>query len=185
MLKPQATGTRDLVNLDGVWRFALDQSAPRLGPERSPDPSRRPCPRATTTSSSTRRSATTSAWSGTSARCRCRAAGRGSGSCSASMPPPTPVTVYVNDTLVATHVGGYTPFEADLTGIVEPGTAFRLTIGVDNRLTNITIPPGHGRRPAPTARRSRPTGTTSTTTRASPARCGCTPPRSRTSPTSP
>ena len=24
MLKPQANCTRDLVNLDGVWRFALD-----------------------------------------------------------------------------------------------------------------------------------------------------------------
>ncbi|MBW8818887.1 MAG: beta-glucuronidase, partial [Streptomyces sp.] len=50
--------------------------------------------------------------------------------------------VYVDERLVAEHTGGYTPFEADLTGVVEPGAAFRLTVGVDNRLTNVTIPPG-------------------------------------------
>ena len=26
MLKPQASGTRDLVNLDGIWRFALEET---------------------------------------------------------------------------------------------------------------------------------------------------------------
>lgn len=50
--------------------------------------------------------------------------------------------VYAHDRLVAQHTGGYTPFEADLTGIVGPGAEFRLTVGVDNRLTNETIPPG-------------------------------------------
>ena len=33
MLKPQAGATRDLVNLDGVWRFALDEGGePWVGP---------------------------------------------------------------------------------------------------------------------------------------------------------
>ena len=50
--------------------------------------------------------------------------------------------VYVDERLVAEHTGGYTPFEADLTDVVEPGAVFRLTVGVDNRLTNVTIPPG-------------------------------------------
>ncbi|MFF2050247.1 beta-glucuronidase [Leifsonia sp. NPDC058194] len=50
--------------------------------------------------------------------------------------------VYVGDALVAEHVGGYTPFEADLTDVVAAGEEFRLTVAVDNRLTNITIPPG-------------------------------------------
>lgn len=50
--------------------------------------------------------------------------------------------VYVDDALVAEHVGGYTPFEADLTGAVSAGGEFRLTVAVDNRLTNVTIPPG-------------------------------------------
>ena len=50
--------------------------------------------------------------------------------------------VYANDTLIASHVGGYMPFEADLTDHVQPGQEVRLTIGVDNTLTNHTIPPG-------------------------------------------
>jgi len=40
------------------------------------------------------------------------------------------------------HVGGYLPFEADITDLVTPGGAFRLTIGVNNELTNKIIPPG-------------------------------------------
>ncbi|PWY85537.1 hypothetical protein BO83DRAFT_404817 [Aspergillus eucalypticola CBS 122712] len=42
--------------------------------------------------------------------------------------------IYINDHLVAEHVGGYTPFEADITGLVSAGDSFRLTIA--------TIPPG-------------------------------------------
>ena len=50
--------------------------------------------------------------------------------------------VYVNDELVAEHIGGYTPFEADITDKVTAGDEIRLTIGVSNVLTNVTIPPG-------------------------------------------
>jgi len=50
--------------------------------------------------------------------------------------------VYLDDKLVTTHVGGYTPFEADLTDLVQPGQQVRVTIGVNNILTNETIPPG-------------------------------------------
>ena len=50
--------------------------------------------------------------------------------------------VYIGDALVAEHHGGYTPFEVDISGHVAPGHTARVTIGVDNRLTNVTIPPG-------------------------------------------
>ena len=50
--------------------------------------------------------------------------------------------VYVNDTLVASHVGGYMPFGADITDLVTAGETFRLTIAVNNTLTQATIPPG-------------------------------------------
>lgn len=50
--------------------------------------------------------------------------------------------VYVNDKLVAEHIGGYTPFDAELTALVKPGEEFRLTVAVNNELTNTTIPPG-------------------------------------------
>ncbi|HTH05903.1 MAG TPA: beta-glucuronidase, partial [Ilumatobacteraceae bacterium] len=144
MLKPQANSTRDLVNLDGVWRFALDT------------PDREGAPWAGTLAGSLEAAVPASyndlfvdpairnhvgvvwyqrtvqvprGWAGERVVLRVDAATHAG-------------QVYVNDALVATHVGGYTPFEADVTGLVEPGTAFRLTIGVDNRLTNITIPPG-------------------------------------------
>ncbi|TDZ19340.1 Beta-glucuronidase [Colletotrichum orbiculare MAFF 240422] len=50
--------------------------------------------------------------------------------------------VYVNDTVVAEHSGGYTPFEADITDVAKPGKTFRLTVAVSNELTWETIPPG-------------------------------------------
>jgi len=50
--------------------------------------------------------------------------------------------VFVGDELVAQHVGGFTPFEADITDLAQPGQSVRLTIGVNNLLTNETIPPG-------------------------------------------
>ena len=144
MLKPQAGATRDLVNLDGVWRFALDipdrEGAPWTGALAASleaavpasyndlfvDPSIRnhvgvvwyqrtvQVPRG---------------WAGERVVLRVDAATHAG-------------QVYVNDTIVATHVGGYTPFEADITGLAEAGGSFRLTIGVDNRLTNVTMPPG-------------------------------------------
>ncbi|OAF63418.1 hypothetical protein VC83_00467 [Pseudogymnoascus destructans] len=43
--------------------------------------------------------------------------------------------IYVNDRLVASHVGGYTPFEADMTDLVTAGQQFRLTIAVNNIVT--------------------------------------------------
>ncbi|MBE3043720.1 beta-glucuronidase, partial [Candidatus Bathyarchaeota archaeon] len=40
------------------------------------------------------------------------------------------------------HIGGYTPFEVDVTDIVAPGEQFRLTVAVSNLLDWTTIPPG-------------------------------------------
>lgn len=51
-------------------------------------------------------------------------------------------TVWLDDTEVATHEGGYTPFEADLSDVVSAGKEHRITVAVDNRLTWQTIPPG-------------------------------------------
>src|SRR5674476_1247784 len=43
---------------------------------------------------------------------------------------------------VADHEGGYTPFEADVTGYVVPGQEVRVTVVVNNVLTWQSIPPG-------------------------------------------
>ena len=51
--------------------------------------------------------------------------------------------VWVNGRQVAEHEGGYTPFEADVTGVVEPGAENRVTVVVNNVLTWQSIPPGY------------------------------------------
>ena len=51
-------------------------------------------------------------------------------------------SVWIGDTHVVSHEGGYTPFEADITDVVEPGTEVRITVAVNNELTWHSIPPG-------------------------------------------
>ena len=51
-------------------------------------------------------------------------------------------TVWVDDAEVVSHEGGYTPFEADITDRVVPGTAVTIKVAVDNTLTFRSIPPG-------------------------------------------
>lgn len=51
-------------------------------------------------------------------------------------------TVWVDDTEVVSHEGGYTPFQADITDVVEAGGEHRITVVVDNRLGWQSIPPG-------------------------------------------
>jgi beta-glucuronidase len=51
--------------------------------------------------------------------------------------------VWVNGIQVAQHEGGFTPFEAEITDAVEPGTEQRVTVVVDNVLDWRSIPPGY------------------------------------------
>jgi len=50
--------------------------------------------------------------------------------------------LFVNGSQLAHHVGGYMPFEAEITDVVAPGSAALITVAVSNVLTNETIPPG-------------------------------------------
>jgi beta-glucuronidase len=50
--------------------------------------------------------------------------------------------VWVNDTRVGTHEGGYTPSEFDISALVNGQDSLRITVRVDNRLTMHSIPPG-------------------------------------------
>ena len=52
-------------------------------------------------------------------------------------------TVWLDGTEIAIHEGGYTPFEADVTALVRPGGAHRITVCVNNELHWHTIPPGY------------------------------------------
>lgn len=142
-LRPRATATRDLVNLDGLWRFALDTEA---GSE--PWTGRLAGTREAAVPASyndlftdravrdhvglvwyQRRVRVPRGWAGERVVLRFEAATHAA-------------VVYVDDVAVAEHVGGYTPFDADLTDVVRPGQEFRLTVGVSNELSNVTIPPG-------------------------------------------
>lgn len=144
MLKPQASQTRDLVNLDGIWRFALDAQG-LTEPWSSPLPGSLDV--AVPASYNDlfldpgirdhvgwvwyqRDVFVPQGWDTKRTVIRFDAATHHG-------------KVYVNDVLVVEHVGGYTPFEADISDHVKPGTSFRLTVGVDNELSIHTIPPGH------------------------------------------
>ncbi|CEJ62303.1 Putative Glucuronidase [Penicillium brasilianum] len=144
-LKPQRTDTRELVNLDGLWKFSL-ASGPNdtAQPWTAPLPKGLECPVPASYNDIfvnpeihnhvgwvyyQRDVIVPKGWSQETYLLRAESAthhGR----------------IYVNDHLVAEHVGGYTPFEADITNVVAPGENFRLTIAVNNELTHETIPPG-------------------------------------------
>jgi beta-glucuronidase len=144
-LKPQRTDTRELVNLDGLWKFSL-ASGPNdtAQPWTAPLPKGLECPVPASYNDIfvnpeihnhvgwvyyQRDVIVPKGWSQEQYLLRAESAthhGR----------------IYVNDHLVAEHVGGYTPFEADITNVVAPGENFRLTIAVNNELTHETIPPG-------------------------------------------
>jgi beta-glucuronidase len=50
--------------------------------------------------------------------------------------------VWVDETRVGAHEGGYTPFEFDISNLVADAQSIRLTVRVDNRLSMHSIPPG-------------------------------------------
>lgn len=143
MLKPRPTATRELVNLDGLWKFATAATvgeSPWAGPLDTPLEAPVPASYNDLFTDSAIRDhvgwvwyqrtvRVPRGWDGERVVLRVDAAtheGR----------------VYVDDVLVAEHVGGYTPFEADITERVRAGAEFRLTVGVNNELTTTTIPPG-------------------------------------------
>ncbi|MDO5299698.1 MAG: beta-glucuronidase [Clostridia bacterium] len=51
--------------------------------------------------------------------------------------------VYLNDALLCTHKGGFLPFEAEITALVEPGEEAELVVEVDNRINHGTLPVGN------------------------------------------
>ena len=143
MLKPIATATRDLVSLDGVWRFGIDSRLPEepwlvtldtpleaAVPASYNDLFTDPAIRDHVGWVYYQRSVQVPrGWTGERILLRFDAATHSA-------------KVYVDDQLVGGHVGGYTPFDIDVTDAVTPGAAFRLTVAVSPDLTNVTIPPG-------------------------------------------
>ena len=176
--RPRDTPTRERKSLNGLWRFALDadgagrregwweRSAGRGARDARPGQLQRPLRRRRGARPRRRRLVPDD-------RPRPGAAGRGERIVLRFDSATHRAVVWVDETQVAEHEGGYTPFEADITDVVEPG-------GGD---------PDHRRRrqrphlavdPARATSRRRPTGpasatsTTSSTTPACTGRSGCT-----------
>lgn len=143
MLRPIESGTREVKSLNGLWRFALD--SPDLPePWASPLPGDLECPVPASYNDIfvgldlrrhvgkvwyQRKARIPRGWDGQNIFLRIDAATHEG-------------EVYVSEKLVVKHVGGYTPFEADLTELVKAGEEVLITIGVSNILSNETIPPG-------------------------------------------
>ena len=143
MLKPRSTPTRELVNLDGLWRFALDvdlDDAPWTS--RLPGDLEVAVPASYNDQFVDRRIRDHVGWVYYQRDVRVPRGWAGERIIVRVEAATHEGAVYVDDVLVAEHVGGYTPFDADITDHVSAGAAFRLTIGVGNELTNDTIPPG-------------------------------------------
>ena len=147
MLRPKDTATRERRSLNGLWRFALDPDSTGRTEEwwRGPLAGGREVPVPASYNDlfpdQAVRDHVGDAWYQTVARVPARWAGE---RIVLRFDSATHrAVVWVDDTQVAEHEGGYTPFEADITDVVEPGQELRITAVVDNTLTWQSIPPGY------------------------------------------
>jgi beta-glucuronidase len=143
MLKPRPSTAREVLNLDGLWNFALaDDGPPEPWATTLPSTTEMPVPASYNDVLADQRVhdhigwvwyqriiSVPRGWAGERIVLRLDAATHEG-------------VVYVDKTQVAHHVGGYLPFEADISSFVQAGNEVRITIGVNNELTNETIPPG-------------------------------------------
>jgi beta-glucuronidase len=147
MLRPRDTATRERRSLDGLWTFALDPAGvgrtegwwerPLADAREMPVPSsyNDVFPEAEV------RNHVGDAWYQTTARVPRGWAGE---RIVLRFDSATHrAVVWVDGTQVAEHEGGYTPFEADITDVVEPGSECRITVVVNNVLHWQSIPPGY------------------------------------------
>jgi len=146
MLRPQESATRERKSLGGLWRFRLDPDGTGRTQQwwRSPLPHGRDMPVPASYNDIAPEPAlhdhVGDAWYQTTVRIPARWDGlrivlRFDAATHRAV-------VWLDDVQVAEHEGGYTPFEADVTGHVRPGEEARLTVVVNNELTFASIPPG-------------------------------------------
>lgn len=146
MLKPQVTSTRELVSLDGIWNFAVasteDIDEEKVWTGVIPPKLQAPVPGSYNdifVQESIRGHVgwvyyqrlviIPRGWTEERYFLRLDAATH-------------QARVYVDNHFIVEHIGGYTPFEAEITNLVAAGEQFRLTVLVNNELTWHTIPPG-------------------------------------------
>src|SRR5919199_2225875 len=136
MLRPRETATRERKCLDGLWRFAVDPDG--VGRQegwwrqRLAGTLEVPVPASYNDvfADAAVRDHVGDAWYQTVARLPER--WRGERVVLRFDAATHRAVVWVDDEQVAQHEGGYTPFEADITDVVEPGAEIRITALVDN-----------------------------------------------------
>jgi beta-glucuronidase len=146
MLRPQDSATRERKNLNGLWQFALDPDAQGQTDRWYADPLADAREMAVPASFNDiaanaavrdyfgdvwyqRTAWVPRGWAGQRIVLHFESATHRA-------------TVWVNETEVVSHEGGYTPFEADITHHVTPGQQVRITVLVNNTLHWQSIPPG-------------------------------------------
>jgi len=146
MLRPQDTSTRERKSLTGLWEFRLDPTragrSARWFADSLPDAVRAPVPASYNDvfADATVRDHVGDVWYQTTARVPRGWEGR---RVVLRFDSATHrAVVWVGDTKVAEHEGGYTPFEADVTSLLAPGDEVRITAVVNNELSFQSIPPG-------------------------------------------
>ena len=146
MLRPQESATRERKSLNGLWRFALDADGEgrQQGWWKGPLARARDVPVPASYNDLFPEAGVHDhvgdAWYQTTVRVPARWAGE---RIVLRFDSATHrAVVWVGDTQVAQHEGGYTPFEADVTDVVAVGGENRITAVVNNVLTWQSIPPG-------------------------------------------
>jgi beta-glucuronidase len=135
MLRPQDSATRDRKALNGLWRFARDRAGLADGGEMAV-----PASYQDISTEPGLRDHIGEVWYQTTAHVPAGWTGR---RVLLHFESATHrARVWVGDTEVVAHEGGYTPFEADVTALAVPGGTIRITVAVDNTLTFQSIPPG-------------------------------------------
>ena len=146
MLRPQDTSTRERKSLNGLWQFALDPNGEgrteRWFAERLSDAREMAVPASFNDIAADaavrdyfgdvwyqRTAWVPRGWQGQRIVLHFESATHRA-------------TVWVSETEVVSHEGGYTPFEVDITEHVSPGEEVRITAVVDNTLNWQSIPPG-------------------------------------------
>jgi beta-glucuronidase len=156
MLRPQDTRTRERKSLTGLWEFRLDAAGAgrddRWFADVLPAAVRAPVPSSYNDvfADAMVRDHVGDAWYQTSARVP--RGWTGQRTVLRFDSATHRAVVWVGETKVVEHEGGYTPFEVDVTSLVSAGDEVRITAVVNNELTFESIPPGivedtaHGRR---------------------------------------
>jgi beta-glucuronidase len=146
MLKPQATSTRELVNLDGLWQFKVDFKDEGFNhgwaSESLDTDLQAPVPSSYNDIFTDVKIREHVGWVWYQRQVRIPRGWNGERIFVRADSATHEGVIFVNGKEVVRHVGGYMPFSADITDHVSAGEEITLTIAVNNVLTNETVPPG-------------------------------------------